>query len=241
MDERISVQDLHIQYADVVAVRSATFTVGPGEVLGLLGGNGAGKSSTLRAVAGVYPVRSGRLFVAGHDMGDPSEANLGRKKLGYCPDVGGLLRSTTPRDHIEYALRNRDRKDLIPKAHALVDLFDLGYVMDRATIGFSHGMCRRLSVLLAAVTATDVLVLDEPFDGVDPTGVKATFDVVQEAKAQGCGILVSTHLLNLLTDLCDRIAVMRLGELVEVVPAAMYAGEAGAARYEHLLRAAVAA
>jgi ABC-2 type transport system ATP-binding protein len=237
-NDRIVVEDLSIQYADVRAVRSATFSVAPGEVLGLLGGNGAGKSSTMRAVAGVNPIRSGRLVVAGWDMTDPGQADYAKASVGYCPDVGGLFRQITVRQHVDLALRLRGRKDLSPFAYSLVERFELDHVMDRVTGGFSHGMCRRLSVLLAAVAARDVLVLDEPFDGVDPIGVAATIGIVKDAAAAGVGVLISTHLLNLLVDACDRIAVMVDGTLVETQDAGAYQGTDGATRYREILRAA---
>ena len=225
--DRIQVEDLNIQFGDVTAVRSATFGVRSGEVFGLLGGNGAGKSSTLRAVAGVNPVRSGRLWVAGYDMADPREVEKGRSALGFCPDVGGLIGTATIREHIELALSFHGRRDLTRQSHVLVDRFELGHVMDRITGGFSHGMKRRLSVLLAALVAQEVLVLDEPFDGVDPIGVRATLDVVNQAASAGLAVVISTHLLSLQVQACDRIAVMVNGTLVEAQQASAYAGEAG--------------
>lgn len=229
--------DLVISYAEVRAVRGASFEACPGEVVGLLGGNGAGKSSTLRALAGVNPPTAGRLLIDGHDMSRPSEAEQARAVLGYTPDVGGLIRQATVREHLALALGSRGRLDEMPYALTLIEEFRLSEVLDRETSGFSHGMSRRLSVALAALTATKVLALDEPFDGVDPLGVHATEAVISRARDAGLAVLVSTHLLPLLVGVSDRILVMREGVIVETGPALQYAGDVGAERYESLLRA----
>lgn len=233
----IEVRDLVIRYGEVTAVNGLHLTVEPGEVLGLLGGNGAGKSSTLRAIAGVNPPSGGTLLVAGHDMADPRAVEKARQAVGYCPDVGGLLRQATVREHIGLALALRGTTHLWPQALELVEQFDLLPVLDRVTSGFSHGMCRRLSVLLAALTAEHVLILDEPFDGVDPLGVDATLAAVAHAKAAGLGVLISTHLIDLIVEACDRVAVMVGGRTVDSDVAAAFAGTAGKERYTAHLRA----
>jgi ABC-2 type transport system ATP-binding protein len=233
----VNVQDLTIRYGDVTAVNGITFTVEPGERVGILGGNGAGKSSTLRALAGVNPSTSGLIEIAGHDLDDLAALELARGCTGYCPDVGGLIRQATVREHIGLALAMRNTTHLWPQALHLVEQFDLTEVLDRPTTGFSHGMSRRLSVLLAALTATDVLILDEPFDGVDPLGVDATMTAVEQASEHGLAVIVSTHLLDLLTEATERIIVMVRGNIVDDQPSHVFAGPSGKARYTDLLTA----
>ena len=232
---KIEAVGLTVKYGPVTAVDSLSLSVAPGEVLGVLGGNGAGKSSTLRAFAGVNPPTSGDLTIAGFNMADPAEAEKARWMIGYCPDVGGLVRQATVREHIGVALASRDALENWPHALALLESFDLMDVLDRETLGFSHGMSRRLSVLLAAITATEVLILDEPFDGVDPMGVHATERVISLAKQAGVSVIVSTHLLSLLTGVSDRIAVMLKGTVIETGPIENYTGLAGVDHYEDLL------
>jgi ABC-2 type transport system ATP-binding protein len=125
--------------------------------------------------------------------------------------------------------------DAWPQALEMLDLFGLADVLDRETHGFSHGMSRRLSVMLAAVTSSRVLILDEPFDGVDPLGVHATEHVIQQAREAGVAVIVSTHLLPLLAGVSDRIAVMVRGKVKETGPAGGYLGLTGAAHYEEIL------
>jgi ABC-2 type transport system ATP-binding protein len=235
-DGIVLADNLTVDYGPVRAVRDLDLVVSCGQVLGLLGGNGAGKSSTLRAIAAVNPPTSGSLVIDGFDLSDPKQAEAVRGIIGYCPDVGGLVRQSTVREHIGITLASRKRTEDWPYALELLEEFGLQDVLDRETHGFSHGMSRRLSVLLAALSAQRVLILDEPFDGVDPLGVQATMQVIERAKAAGLAVLVSTHLLRLLTLVSDDIAVMVSGRVMETAPAAVFADAAGEQRYEQLLR-----
>src|SRR4051794_20285327 len=114
------------------------------------------------------------------------------------------------------------------RATELLDRFDLLGEADRITAGFSHGMGRRMSVVLAAFHRPDVLLLDEPFDGVDPLGAEATLDVVRDARSRGAAVLVSTHLLDLAVQACDNAVVLRGGSVVAVAPADRRRGDEGA-------------
>jgi ABC-2 type transport system ATP-binding protein len=231
----LDIRDLVIKYGDVTAVDHLTLGIDGGEVVGVLGGNGAGKSSTLRALAGVNPPTSGHLVVAGHDLSTPAGAEAARQVLGYCPDVGGLIRQITVREHIGMALALHHRLDLWPHAMDLAERLDLLRVFERTTQGFSHGMSRRLSVLLAVLIAERALILDEPFDGVDPSGVQVTLDVIAEAAANGLAVVVSTHLLDLIVEASQRVVVMAGGHLIDSGPASQYEGKAGKERYAALL------
>ena len=117
----------------------------------------------------------------------------------------------------------------------LEERFDLGAASHRVTAGFSHGMGRRMSVILAAFHEPEVLLLDEPFDGVDPLGVEATMEVIADARARGAAVLVSTHLRELAVDACQEAIVLRGGSAVAQMPASEMTGEAGADVYRALL------
>ena len=234
----VEVRDLRVRFGEVEAVGGVHLTAYAGRATALLGRNGAGKSTTMRVLAGVVPPTSGTVLVAGHDVRRHPLA--AKRAVGYCPDVGGLVPRATPWEHLQLAARLRrlpsgGRDGWEDRARDLLERFELGDVAHRVTAGFSHGMGRRLSVLLAALHEPQVLLLDEPFDGVDPIGVEATLDVVADARARGAAVLVSTHLRELAIEACSTVSVLRGGEQVAELSAEEMAGEEGARAYRSLL------
>lgn len=228
----VRVAGLVVRFGEVEAVRDLGFAVPPGEAVALLGRNGAGKSTTMRVLGGVVPPTAGEVRVGGVDVRDQLAA---RRQVGYCPDVGGLVPRATPMEHLQLSARLRRIREWEPRARDLLERFELGGVADRVTTGFSHGMGRRLSVVLAAFHEPPVLLLDEPYDGVDPLGVEATQTVVAEAKQRGAAVLVSTHLRELAVEVCDRALVLRGGAAVAALDAGELAGAGGAETYRALL------
>jgi ABC-2 type transport system ATP-binding protein len=235
MTTPVEVRGLRVTFGSVVAVDDVDLTVGSRSSVALVGRNGAGKSTTMRVVAGVVPPTAGVVVVGGVDVrADPVAA---RARVGYCPDTGGLIPRATPWEHLQLSARLRGlvAGGWESRADELLDRFDLRAAADRITAGFSHGMGRRLSVVLAAFCDPEVLLLDEPFDGVDPLGVDATLEVIAEARVRGGAVIVSTHLLPLAAAACDEILVLRRGIVAGAAPAADMSGEAGAERYRALL------
>ena len=230
----VDIRALQVRFGAVEAVRHLDLTVRSGGSTALVGRNGAGKSTTMRVLAGVIPPSAGDVHVCGHDV--RREALEAKRRIGYCPDVGGLIPRATPWEHLQLSARLRQ---LSPgwEAHArnLLESFDLGAHAHRVTSGFSHGMGRRMSVVLAAFHRPEVLLLDEPFDGVDPLGAEATLDVVRDARARGAAVLVSTHLLDLAVQACENALVLRGGASVAELRAHELVGEEGAGVYRALL------
>jgi ABC-2 type transport system ATP-binding protein len=230
----VDVRALRVRFGTVEAVCGIDLTVQPGSATALLGRNGAGKSTTMRVLAGVVPPTEGSVSVAGLDV--RSQTLAVKRVVGYCPDVGGLVPRATPWEHLQLAARlRRMPAGWEPRARAMLEQFELGAAAHRVTAGFSHGMGRRMSVLLAAFHEPRVLLLDEPFDGVDPLGVEATMDVIADARARGAAVLVSTHLRELAVQACQDAVVLRGGTAVAVLPAREMAGESGAGAYRDLL------
>jgi ABC-2 type transport system ATP-binding protein len=230
----VDVAGLGVTFGSVAAVVELDLRVAAGASVALVGRNGAGKSTTLRVLGGVLPATRGSVQVCGIDVN--AEPRKAREVVGYCPDVGGLIPRATPWEHLQLAARLRGMPDgWDARARDLLDRFDLAGAADRVTAGFSHGMGRRLSVLLAAFHEPPVLLLDEPFDGVDPLGVEATLEEVRLARMRGAAVLVSTHLLGLAVQACDEAVVLRAGRVVAAAPVSELAGESGAARYRELL------
>ncbi len=234
MEPVLLARGLVVDFGAVHAVAGFDLSVGASSSVALVGRNGAGKSTTMRVLAGVLPPTAGHVSVAGIDAGrDPAGV---RAVVGYCPDVGGLIPRATPWEHLQLAARLRG---LGPgwqdRAHDLLRRFDLVDAADRVTAGFSHGMGRRLSVLLAAFHEPLLLLLDEPFDGVDPLGVDTTLALISEARAGGAAVLVSTHLLPLAVQACQEAVVLRGGVVVAAAPTGELDGDAGRDRYRALI------
>jgi ABC-2 type transport system ATP-binding protein len=209
--------------------------VGAGEVRGVLGGNGAGKSTTLRTLGGVIRPTSGNVTIGGQSVETLKGGNKARALTGYCPDVGGLISGATPLEHVRLLAALRKDKNLYQRGLEEIERFNLGEFKHSSVSGFSHGMMRRLSVLLAALSAKSLLILDEPYDGVDPLGVDIINTVISEKRAEGVSVIVSTHLQNLLVDVSDSINIMSKGELLGIMPASQLNGPEGMAKYSQML------
>jgi ABC-2 type transport system ATP-binding protein len=230
---RVLVEGLWVRFGEVAAVRGIDVTATAGRATALLGRNGAGKSTTMRVLAGVIPPTQGTARVDGVDVGvDPLTV---KRLVGYCPDVGGLVPRATPWEHLQLSARLRRMQGWESRAQELLERFDLGAAAHRVTSGFSHGMGRRLSVVLATFHDPGVLLLDEPFDGVDPLGVEATLEVIADARARGAAVLVSTHLRDLAMQACQDALVLRGGSSVAALHADELTGEEGAGVYRALL------
>jgi ABC-2 type transport system ATP-binding protein len=234
MSAVVEARGLTVSFGSVTAVDGFDLSVPARATVALVGRNGAGKSTTLKVLAGVLPPTTGSVTIGGIDaVRHPDRA---RERVGYCPDVGGLIPRATPWEHLQLAATLRGLgAGWEERATDLLDRFDLLGVADRVTAGFSHGMGRRMSVVLAAFHEPDVLLLDEPFDGVDPLGVEATMDVIAELRATGSAVLVSTHLLELAVQACEQAVVLRRGQVVAAAPATELSGQQGAAHYRSLL------
>lgn len=229
----VDVRSLHVRFGEVEAVAGVDLQASAGHSTALLGRNGAGKSTTMRVLAGVVPPTAGSVHVAGWDVRQhPLEV---KRAVGYCPDVGGLVPRATPWEHLQLSARLRRLDSWEERARDLLERFELGDAAHRVTSGFSHGMGRRLSVCLAALHQPQVLLLDEPFDGVDPIGVEATLEVINDARALGACVLVSTHLRELAVEACSSVLVLRGGAQVATASAGEMAGEEGARAYRSLL------
>ncbi len=231
--ERIRIRDLWVRFGSVEAVRGIDISAYGGRATALLGRNGAGKSTTMRVLAGVIPPSAGEVLVDGLDV--RVEPLVVKRLTGFCPDVGGLVPRATPWEHLQLAARLRRMEHWELRAQDLLERFDLGAAAHRVTGGFSHGMGRRLSVVLAAFHEPAVLLLDEPFDGVDPLGVEATQQVIADAKSRGAAVLVSTHLRELAMDVCEDALVLRGGSAVAALDSDGLVGEDGARAYRALL------
>lgn len=231
----LSINNLSISYDNKLAIDDISFEVDGGTALGILGSNGAGKSSTLKVLAGVLSPTKGSIMVNGYSMTDFHEANEAKMITGYCPDVGGLIPQATLREHIDLTLSLHNRLDMWPAAMNLVRQYDLENEMDVIVAGYSHGMSRRASVILATLSSSKLLILDEPFDGVDRLGTASVTNTIARARDAGLAVIVSTHLQSLLAQATDKIMVMSKGKILTTEPSENFIGPEGEKHYEEIL------
>ena len=214
----IEVQDLHktftIRGVPLHAVNGVSFTAADGEITGLLGPNGAGKTTTLRMLYTLMQPDRGRVLVDGRDAGsDPAGV---RARLGVLPDARGLYKRLTARENIEYFARLHaiDERVIVSRIEQLSAALDLGDFLGRRTEGFSGGQRTRTAIARALVHDPRNVLLDEPTNGLDVMTTRALRGFLTGLRAEGRCILLSSHVMQEVAALCDRIVVIAHGRVV---------------------------
>lgn len=196
------------------AVDDLTLTVAPGEIFGFIGHNGAGKTTTLRAVAGVLDFTQGTISIDGHDVRrDPTAAKKVTAFLPDNPDLYDFLSGIQYLTFIAdlYEIPQADRQALIAK---YADAFDLTGNLGSPIGSYSHGMKQKLALISALIRRPRLLILDEPFVGLDPTAAHLLKGFLAELCRDGGAVFFSTHVLEVAEKLCHRIAIIQGGKLV---------------------------
>ncbi len=210
----IVIEDLTKRYAsDVLAVDHLDLTVERGSVFGLLGPNGAGKTTTMRMLVGLIRPTSGRVCLF-DEVIRPGAAVLGR--VGVLVEGPGFVPHLSGRENLELFWRAGRAPMSAANLDEVLDIADLGHAADRKYKTYSHGMRQRLGLAQALLGSPDLLILDEPTDGLDPQQMRAVREVLRRVAASGTTVLVSSHLLGEVEQVCDHVAVMDNGRLVTV-------------------------
>jgi ABC-2 type transport system ATP-binding protein len=205
----IVVEDYHKTYGDTVAVAGITFSVAPGEILGLVGPNGAGKTTTLRALAGILRPTRGRLSIAGHDLA--REPVAAKAALAYVPDDPKLFEQLTVWEHFRFIASTYRLADWTERAEQLLVQFELTEKRDALSSELSRGMRQKAAICCGYLHRPQAVLLDEPLTGLDPRGIRTMKDSLRQHAAAGTAFIVSSHLLSLVEDLCTSILVLHRG------------------------------
>jgi ABC-2 type transport system ATP-binding protein len=197
----------------VTALRDLSIEVQPGEVFGLLGPNGSGKTTTIKLLLGLIQPSAGDAFVFGRDPGD----TLAKRRLGYLPEETYLYKFLNSEETLRFygqlfGLGGRDLKNRIDE---LIELVGLGHARKRRLGEYSKGMARRLGLAQALINDPDLVILDEPTSGLDPLGSEEVKHLIMHLKNQGKTVLLCSHLLADVEDVCDRLAILYRGILRE--------------------------
>jgi ABC-2 type transport system ATP-binding protein len=198
------------------AVKDLSVAIGRGEIFGLVGPNGAGKTTTIRMMTGLLAPDTGTILIGGHNIvSDPVRA---KSVLGYVPDKAFFYEKLTAREFLAFtgALYGIEKKEAPSRIEQFLDLFGILDVADELIEGFSQGMRQRLLFASALVHDPDILLIDEPFVGLDPFGVKMIKRVITDLSGRGVTVFLATHSLHIAEELCHRVGFILKGKLVAI-------------------------
>jgi ABC-2 type transport system ATP-binding protein len=197
------------RYGDVAALRNLDLRVREGEIYGFLGPNGAGKSTTINLLLDFIRPTSGSVRVFGHDAQE--ESMTIRQRTGVLPEGFDLYDRLTARQHLEFV---NDSKHATADPERITERVGIADAIDRKVGGYSKGMQQRLGLGAALVGEPDLLILDEPSTGLDPAGAREMREIVREEADRGATVFFSSHILGQVEAVCDRVGILRAGELV---------------------------
>ena len=210
----IDIRDLRKTYGYKPAVDGLTLRVEQGCFFGFLGPNGAGKTTTIKMLMGLAQPTSGSIELLGHPM--PENAFEVKKQIGLVPDESLLFDHLTGAEYIEFAGRvyGLDREIVRARAAELLDLFELSQAPRKLIAEYSKGMRKRVAMAAALIHRPKLFLMDEPFEGVDAVGARLMKDILLEQVRHGATIFLTSHVLEVVERLCDRVAIIHDGHLV---------------------------
>lgn len=208
----IEVSSLTKRYGTFTAVRDLSFKVDSGEVLGLVGPNGAGKTTTLRCLAGIIPASGGEVRIGGHIVAQQPVA--AKRLLAFFPDEPRLFEYLTVRQHLNFVARIYGVADYERLAEPLLEEFEIADKADRLPGELSRGMKQKLAIACGLLHGPRVMFFDEPLTGLDPLGIRRMKDSIIKRARDGAAIVLSSHLLHLLEEVCTHVLILKKGEKV---------------------------
>ncbi|MGJ0914945.1 ABC transporter ATP-binding protein [Enterococcus avium] len=209
----LTIQHVTGGYGHLPVLKDINFEVHNGEMIGLIGLNGAGKSTTIKNIIGLLTPQKGTITV--DDLTLQQDPENYRKKIGYIPETPSLYEELTLREHIEVTAMayGIPKDEAMKRAESLLKTFRLENRLDWFPVNFSKGMKQKVMVLCAFLIQPSLYIIDEPFLGLDPLAINALLELIVTMKEQGAAILMSTHILATAEKYCDRFIVLHEGEV----------------------------
>jgi ABC-2 type transport system ATP-binding protein len=208
----IEITNLSKAFGDFAAVRDLDFRVNAGEVLGLVGPNGAGKTTTLRMMAGIIPPTRGTISIGGHDLAN--EPIPAKRQLAFFPDEPRLFDYLTVRQHLAFVARLYGVRDHEALAQPLLEELEIADKADKLPGELSRGMKQKLAIACGLLHAPSVMIFDEPLTGLDPLGIRRMKDSILRRARAGAAVVLSSHLLHLLEEVCSHVLILKRGERI---------------------------
>jgi ABC-2 type transport system ATP-binding protein len=210
----IELENLTMNYGDLIALQGLTLKLEPGEIFAFLGPNGAGKTTTIKLLTGLMKPTQGSVRICGHDI--QRAPLLAKSALGYVPDVAVFYEKLTPHEFMRFIgdLYQMQAADILKLTDELFAKFDIHRHATQRIENLSHGTRQRLAIAAALLHNPKVFVIDEPMVGLDPVHAKIVKEELKALSKAGMTIFMSTHLLNIAEELADRIGIINQGKLI---------------------------
>ena len=210
----LEVKKLSGGYANIPVLKDVSFQVADGELVGLIGLNGAGKSTTIKEIIGLLTPYQGQILIDGQTIQGQAEAY--RKKIGFIPETPTLYEELTLKEHLEVVALayDLDWDAAFERAEKLLKLFRLEEKLEWFPVHFSKGMKQKVMIICAFMVQPSLLIVDEPFLGLDPVAIQDLIDLIEEEKKRGTSILMSTHVLDSAEKMCDRFVILHQGQVL---------------------------
>ncbi len=209
----LNIQNVTGGYANIPVLKNISFEIADGELVGLIGLNGAGKSTTINEIIGLLTPYQGKIIIDGLALADNPEDY--RKKIGFIPETPSLYEELTLREHLEVValVYGLSKEVAMERAKRLLQIFRLQDRLDWFPVNFSKGMKQKVMIICAFIVEPSLLIVDEPFLGLDPLAIQDLTELLVEEKAKGTSILMSTHVLDSAEKMCDRFVLLHHGEI----------------------------
>ncbi len=214
MTATVQIRNVTKKFGSFVAVDNLDLSIGKGEFFGFLGPNGAGKTTTIKMITGLYAPTSGTCLINGFDVNrDPVPA---KRSLGYVPDQPFMYEKLTGREFLSFVggIFSMPVAVVKDKIEEYIEMFEIGDFIDKRGEEYSQGMRQRIVLTAALLHDPKVLIVDEPMVGLDPRSARLVKDLLKKRTEQGVTIFMSTHLLEIVEELCDRIAIIQRGRII---------------------------
>lgn len=207
----LTLEDVSKRYGDFEAVKNLSFSVEKGSICGFLGPNGAGKTSTIRMILGLASPTTGSIMVLGADDGRKV-----RDRIGFLPEERGLYRKMTPVDAVAYfaGLKGVPTSEGRRRARAMLEAQGLGEALNRPMKALSKGMAQKVQLVSAIAHQPELVILDEPFSGLDPVNQQGLEQIIRDLAANGSTVLFSTHVMQHAERLCEKVVLLARGQKV---------------------------
>lgn len=210
----VVLENVRFRYTSDEVLHGVSFSIQPGEIVGLLGPNGAGKSTSLKIIAGIQAATSGVVRVTGLDL--PGSATEVKQRIGYVPETGALFESLTGQEFLEFMGRLHEVEEdaLQTRIKSLLETFDLTSDRVRTLAGYSKGMRQKILISSALLHNPELILLDEPLTGLDVNAAILVKDLLAALAAEGKTILYSSHVLDVVEKICNRVLIIHKGDLI---------------------------